>query len=86
MLVLSRKVNQRILLSGNIRITVTCIRGNQVRLGIEAPDQIEILRGELMDSAPAAPSPVRRGRGRPTSSTGVSMLPHAFVGPGRNLS
>jgi len=57
MLVLSRKVNERILLSGNIRITVTGIRGKQVRLGIEAPDRIEILRGELMDSDPAEPTP-----------------------------
>jgi len=67
MLVLSRKVNERILLSGDIRITVTGIRGNRVRLGIEAPDRVEILRGELMGSAPAGPSPVQSGRGRPTS-------------------
>jgi len=71
MLVLSRKVNERILLGGDIRITVTGIRGKQVRLGIEAPDRVEILRAELMGSARAAPSPVRRGRGRPTSGPGV---------------
>jgi carbon storage regulator len=51
MLVLSRKLNQTIVINGNIRITVVGLRGNQVRLGIEAPDSIEILRQELRDRA-----------------------------------
>lgn len=50
MLVLCRKVNESILIQDNIRITVTSIRGNQVRLGIEAPATVPILREELLDS------------------------------------
>jgi carbon storage regulator len=44
MLVLSRKLGESIIIDGNIRIKVLMIRGNRVRLGIEAPDRIPILR------------------------------------------
>jgi len=47
MLVLSRKVNERIVIGNNIRMTVVSIRGNQVRLGFEAPQSVPIFRDEL---------------------------------------
>jgi carbon storage regulator len=47
MLVLSRKRNEVIVIDGNIRITVVGIRGNQVRLGIEAPGSVGVFREEL---------------------------------------
>ncbi|ODT98647.1 MAG: hypothetical protein ABS79_05550 [Planctomycetes bacterium SCN 63-9] len=47
MLVLSRKRNASIVIDGCIRVTVLSIRGNQVRLGIEAPEQVAICRKEL---------------------------------------
>jgi carbon storage regulator len=47
MLVLSRKLSQTIVIDGGIRITVVGVRGNQVRLGIEAPDRVGIYREEL---------------------------------------
>lgn len=53
MLVLSRKQNEKILIGQNIRITVVGIRGSQVRIGIEAPDWIDIYREELCLPAPA---------------------------------
>lgn len=49
MLVLSRKQSQSIIINGTVRITVASIRGNQVRLGIEAPDSVAILREELVE-------------------------------------
>ena len=49
MLVLSRKLNQSIVINGDIRITVVSIRGNQVRIGIEAPDRWRIFREELCE-------------------------------------
>ena len=62
MLVLSRKPNETIVIDGNIRITVVSIRGNQVRLGIEAPDQVGIYRvdcfSECLLAAPAAEADV----------------------------
>jgi len=53
-LVLSRKENQQIVLSElDISIKVLRVRGSQVRLGIVAPEDIRILRGEL-NRLPAA--------------------------------
>ncbi len=50
MLVLSRKLNETIVIDGNIRVTVVGIRGNQIRLGIEAPKNLAIVREELCRS------------------------------------
>ena len=47
MLVLSRKCNERIVINDNISIKVLAIRGNTVRLGIEAPASVGVLRGEI---------------------------------------
>jgi carbon storage regulator len=47
MLVLRRVSGQHIDLTGDIRITVLKVSGQQVKLGIEAPREIVILRGEL---------------------------------------
>ncbi len=47
MLVLSRKLNESIIVDGNIRITIVGIRGNHVRVGIEAPESVPIIREEL---------------------------------------
>jgi len=51
MLVLSRKLDQTIVINGNIFITVVGLGNNQVRLGIEAPDSIGIFREELFERA-----------------------------------
>jgi carbon storage regulator len=51
MLVLSRKLNESIVIGDRIRITVVGLRGNQVRLGIEAPGDTSILREELLSLA-----------------------------------
>jgi carbon storage regulator len=47
MLVLSRKLSQQIMIGSEISITVVKIEGNQVRLGIQAPSDVTILRAEL---------------------------------------
>jgi carbon storage regulator len=48
MLVLSRKFNESIVIDGRIRITVVEIRGHQIRLGIEAPKEVGVMREELL--------------------------------------
>ncbi|WZO97378.1 carbon storage regulator [Isosphaeraceae bacterium EP7] len=48
MLVLSRKRSERILIGDDIRIIVVKLDKNQVRLGIEAPQGISIIREELL--------------------------------------
>ena len=47
MLVLSRKAGQEIVVGDNVRITVTKVSANRVTLGIDAPDHVRILRGEI---------------------------------------
>lgn len=47
MLVLARKVNQRIRIGGDTWITV--VRGENVRLGIDAPRHVEVVREEVLD-------------------------------------
>ncbi len=63
MLVLSRKVGQRIVLSGGVVITVAALHGSQVRLGVEAPRDVHVLREEIVgtDRCSGEPSP-REGR------------------------
>ena len=51
MLVLSRRENESIQIGDRITLKVVEIRGNQVRLAIEAPKEIRVLRGELTDGA-----------------------------------
>ncbi len=49
MLVLSRKQAEGLAINGNVLVTVLRIRGNKVRLGIEAPKSTRVHRGEVYD-------------------------------------
>lgn len=49
MLVLSRKTSERILIGDDISITIVRIGPNSVRIGIEAPKSMNIVREELCD-------------------------------------
>lgn len=48
MLVLSRKINEKILVGDKISIQVIGIKGNRVTLGIEAPQGVRVLRFEIL--------------------------------------
>lgn len=50
MLVLSRKINETIIINDNIVVTVVDIRGDKVRLGIEAPKDVPVHRQEVYDA------------------------------------
>lgn len=55
MLVLTRKLGASITIDDTIHVTVLEVRGNQVRLGIEAPAEVRVRRSELsQETAPAA--------------------------------
>jgi carbon storage regulator len=66
MLILSRRVGETLVIDGDIKIVVLECARNSVRLGIEAPADVTILRGELVppvvdetgDDGPTTPSPV----------------------------
>jgi carbon storage regulator len=47
MLVLTRQVGQEIIIDGSIRVMVTAIQGNKVRLGITAPPEVRVDREEV---------------------------------------
>ena len=51
MLVLSRKPLQSIMIGPDIKITIVKVERNQVRIGIEAPRDVTILRDELIEAA-----------------------------------
>ncbi|MFO0900218.1 MAG: carbon storage regulator CsrA [Pirellulales bacterium] len=54
MLVLSRKKNESIIINNDITIVVVEIRGDKVRLGVEAPKEVPVHRREVYDA-------IRRG-------------------------
>lgn len=66
---MSRKPSQQIMIGNDIQITVVKIDRNQVRLGIQAPQGVPILREELVGLPPASeqglerPAPIRIRRG-----------------------
>ena len=49
MLVLTRKKNEKIVIDENIIITIVDVRGDKVRIGIDAPDHILIHRQEIFE-------------------------------------
>jgi carbon storage regulator len=49
-LILTRKLNESIIIGDNIEITITAIEGDQVKLGIKAPKQIDVHRKEIYDA------------------------------------
>jgi carbon storage regulator len=54
MLVLSRKLGERIVIGDNIVVTVVKIDRNQIRIGIEAPTDVPVYREEIAPHRPAA--------------------------------
>ena len=53
MLALTRKASERIVIGDNIVVTVVDIKGDHIRIAIEAPKQIKIYRGEIFDAIAA---------------------------------
>ncbi len=68
MLVLSRKVGERVIIGDGIVVVVKRVAGQRVTFGIEAPPQVRIVRGEL-ELFPADPS---RDVASPTMNSGSS--------------
>jgi carbon storage regulator len=48
MLVLTRRVGERIMIGEDITVTVLEVRGDQVRIGIAAPRDVQVLREEVL--------------------------------------
>ena len=52
MLLLSRRTGETIQIGDDITVTVLQVNGNQVRIGINAPDDVKIMREELVKEKP----------------------------------
>jgi carbon storage regulator len=53
MLILSRKINEKIMIGDDISVSVIEVRGDQVRLGVEAPRSVKVFRREVFDAIKA---------------------------------
>jgi carbon storage regulator len=61
MLVLTRKLMERLFIGDDICVTVVRLEGGQVRLGIDAPREVSVVRAELVPERPAPQSrPIAR--------------------------
>jgi carbon storage regulator len=49
MLILSRKAGDSLLIDGGVRIVVLGVEGTSVRLGIDAPTDVRVMRGEIIN-------------------------------------
>lgn len=94
MLVLSRKKNETIIIDGRIKVEILKIKGNTIRLGITAPKEMKVLRGELspfeveieadqLDDlqivAEQKPAYVQHSGGYPVSTDEAAALPNPFA-------
>ena len=52
MLILTRRINESIVLNNDTKILITGIKGNQVKIGIEAPKDVVVVREELINNEP----------------------------------
>ena len=63
MLILSRKVDEKLIIGDDIEITILAVRGNQIRIGVNAPKSVAIHREEIYERIQAeqnTPNPVYR--------------------------
>ncbi len=87
MLVLTRRVGEAIVIDGEIRITVTLVQGEKVRLGITAPAWVRVDRQEVHEQrALLTPEPRPGTRARParvkpaaTNSSSEVRIPEALL-------
>ena len=50
MLILARKLNESIIVGDNVEIIIVDFKGDQVKLGIRAPKDVKVYRGEIYDA------------------------------------
>jgi carbon storage regulator len=83
MLILSRKINESIVIDGQIVVKIVRIDGDQVKLGIEAPNQIPVHRHEvyteILNNNREAISPNPSRMPRLPSATSIARTPTPFA-------
>jgi carbon storage regulator len=79
MLVLTRKVGERILLGDDIEIAVVSMRRDSVRLAISAPRHVSIYRSELVEQVQAENAAAARGAALVSRRVEESRVPQALA-------
>lgn len=74
MLVLTRKSEQSLMLGDDVVITVLAIEGDRVKLGIDAPRSLSVLRREVYDQVRAANDAAAASGSRPTPQSVAAAL------------
>jgi len=75
MLILTRKIDQAIVIQGDIKIMVLGVERDRVKIGIDAPANVTVLREELMDQqALPEPTPLRRKPAQPNLTPTAGAL------------
>lgn len=49
MLILTRRINETIMIGADVRVTIIDVKGNQVRVGVAAPREVEVHREEVYE-------------------------------------
>ena len=82
MLVLTRKLMEKLYIGNDVCVTVVRLKGGQVRLGIDAPREVAVVRAELIDGRPddmkpdepgTLPPPMGMIRPRPAEARGIGI-------------
>jgi carbon storage regulator len=75
MLILSRKVNEKIMIGDDISVSIIEVRGDQVRLGVDAPKTVKVFRQEVFDAIKA--------ENRAAAESTPPVFPELNLGPGK---
>lgn len=75
MLVLTRRPGEEIVIDGTIRLTVVSVKGDRVRIGIEAPPEVTVDRQEVYERRKHAPDQVPHPCRLVPSDCGIPDLP-----------
>ena len=77
MLVLTRRIGQWITIGDEVRVRVISVKGDQVQLGIEAPKEIAVHRGEIFDAIRAEMDVARRSATDPDALARLGKPPRS---------
>lgn len=72
MLILTRRINESIMINENVKVTFLHVKGGQVRVGIEAPPEIAVHREEIFHKIKGKSKKLKgkahKGKGRPSAT------------------